>query len=318
MPETPQTITLRDITADNWRAVAFLELAEAQKEWVAPPWYTILQAGYEGGVLKAIYADDVVVGQVWYQLEEHTRSAHINRLLTGLAHQGKGYGRAAMHLVLADCESLPFVDVVYISFVPGNDIARKLYLDLGFVDTGEMDDGEHVFKRPIVRVNTPQAAWIIRQAQPNEADLLTDVTLRSKAYWGYDADFMKNVTPILTIHAETIATSEYWVLETDGVVQGYYSLEAPIEDSITLENLFIVPEAIGKGYGKTLLRHALQTAVERGFKVVTLDSDPNAEGFYLKLGAERVGERPSNIMANRILPLMRFDLHAGLPEQATL
>lgn len=151
MHETTQTISLRPVTLENWRAVVRLSLADEQKNWVAPPWYTIIQAGFEGGVLRAIYADETVVGQVWYQLEEDKRRGYINRLLTGLEHQGKGYGRAAMRIILDEISRHAFVDEIYISFMPDNTIARKLYMDLGFVDTGEMDDGENVFKLTVLR-----------------------------------------------------------------------------------------------------------------------------------------------------------------------
>jgi len=36
-----------------------------------------------------------------------------------------------------------------------------------------------------------------------------------------------------------------------------------------------------------------------------IDADPNAEGFYLKMGAERVGESPSGSIPGRMLPLLQ-------------
>src|SRR5687768_14923343 len=46
----------------------------------------------------------------------------------------------------------------------------------------------------------------IRRARPDEAEHLTALTLRSKAHWGYDADFMAACVPSLTITSERIAT----------------------------------------------------------------------------------------------------------------
>jgi diamine N-acetyltransferase len=149
MPETTAAVRLLPVDKDNWRALTRLGLAEEQKNWVAPTWYTIIQSQFEGGELKAIYADDTPVGLAWYLLEEDKRRAYIIRLMTGLEHQGKGYGRVAMQHIIEDCKTRPFVDDIFISFVPGNDVARNLYLSLGFIDTGEMDEGEHVFKYPV-------------------------------------------------------------------------------------------------------------------------------------------------------------------------
>jgi hypothetical protein len=47
-----------------------------------------------------------------------------------------------MRTTLPDCAD------VWISFVPGNDIARDLYVKIGFEDTGEVVEGELVYKLP--------------------------------------------------------------------------------------------------------------------------------------------------------------------------
>jgi GNAT superfamily N-acetyltransferase len=56
-----------------------------------------------------------------------------------------------------------------------------------------------------------------------------------------------------------------------------------------LEDLFIVPEYRGHGYGKALLMHLATLAVERGcgrFEWSVLDWNEPAIGFYKKLGAQ--------------------------------
>ncbi len=151
MSQNTVVITLRDITSENWREVTRLKLGEGQEHFVAPNWYSIIQSHFEGGVAKAIYADEIVVGFTWYLLLEDKRHAYINRLMTGLEYQGKGYGRGAMALIIADCKAQPFVDTILISFEPENAVARKLYESLGFEDTGELDEDEMVFKMTVTR-----------------------------------------------------------------------------------------------------------------------------------------------------------------------
>jgi len=75
-----------------------------------------------------------------------------------------------------------------------------------------------------------------------------------------------------------------------------------------LEDLFIEPGAIGKGYGKQLWQYAVKTAKQLGFRQMVLESDPNAEAFYRAMGAKRVGEVPSSVVEGRMLPLMRISL----------
>jgi hypothetical protein len=56
-----------------------------------------------------------------------------------------------------------------------------------------------------------------------------------------------------------------------------------------LEDLFVVPEARGRGYGKALMRHVARVAVEREcgrFEWAVLDWNQPAIDFYRALGAE--------------------------------
>jgi len=70
-----------------------------------------------------------------------------------------------------------------------------------------------------------------------------------------------------------------------------------------IEDLWLYPRLIGRGIGRRLFEHALLTARELGFESLLIESDPNAEGFYLAMGAMRVGERRSP--SGRTLPLLR-------------
>ena len=60
---------------------------------------------------------------------------------------------------------------------------------------------------------------------------------------------------------------------------------------IFLEDLFVCPNERGKGYGKGLLRHLAQIAVERGcgrLEWNCLDWNQPSIEFYLSLGAEKM------------------------------
>lgn len=62
---------------------------------------------------------------------------------------------------------------------------------------------------------------------------------------------------------------------------------------IYLEDLFVIPEMRGKGYGKALLVELARLAVERGcgrLEWAVLDWNEPAIGFYKKLGAEPMSE----------------------------
>jgi GNAT superfamily N-acetyltransferase len=114
----------------------------------------------------------------------------------------------------------------------------------------------------------------------------------------------------MSITAQQIA--EAWVYvceEADGRVLGFYHLrpsDAPNSGS-HLEDLFIEPDAIGKGYGKLLFDHAAALTRELGGYSFTLEADPNAEPFYLKMGCIRTGEHESSI-PGRFIPHMKYVL----------
>lgn len=139
-------VTLKEITRDNWRAATRLKLGEGQDKFVAPNWYSILEAMFDGFNSRAIYADEEMVGYTMFGLDDETGSQWIARLMIAKDHQGKGYGRAAMQQLIQYFRDLPNCTEVFISFEPENHPAQKLYSSLGFEDTGRLEYGELVYR----------------------------------------------------------------------------------------------------------------------------------------------------------------------------
>jgi len=148
----------------------------------------------------------------------------------------------------------------------------------------------------------------VRPATPNLAAILTDLILRSKAYWGYDEVFMAASHHNLTLTAEYIAANLTYVAEEAGLLFGVYSLFEHTPQQVELDNLFVEPTAIGKGVGKLLFDHAVEQARQRGYREMRIVADPNAESFYLRQGATRVGAVASPAQAGRLLPLLCYNL----------
>jgi hypothetical protein len=80
----------------------------------------------------------------------------------------------------------------------------------------------------------------------------------------------------------------------------------------TLEDLFVEPDAIGTGVGAALFRHAVRRAASGGTTVLSIDADPNAAGFYVAMGAVRVGESPSASIPGRVLPRLEVRVREAL------
>jgi len=147
-------------------------------------------------------------------------------------------------------------------------------------------------------------AAVIRAAAARDLPALRDVAYRSKAYWGYDQAFMDAVEASLGPDERELAEGVYCV-EHGGVTTGFYSFKT-IDGMYFLHSLFVVPEKIGCGVGKRLWHHAVDHARRTGHSHFMIESDPNAEKFYLHMGARRVGEIVSE-SSGRSLPLLRFE-----------
>jgi ribosomal protein S18 acetylase RimI-like enzyme len=79
--------------------------------------------------------------------------------------------------------------------------------------------------------------------------------------------------------------------------------------SAWIENLWVLPDYMGKGIGRELFLHALELARQRSCKTLQLEADPNAIGFYEKMGMSKIGERHSEVNGqSRILPIMEMTL----------
>ncbi|XWW93446.1 hypothetical protein V2A60_001379 [Cordyceps javanica] len=194
----------------------------------------------------------------------------------------------------------------------------------------------------IITTPTPTPTPTIRRPHPDEAPILTDLALSAKAYWGYDASFMAAARAELTITASDIAQHDIYVAtlprldhgkegeEGEGEEQqqqqeivGVYRI-TPHSDSDSnnsssssgstqgeLSYLWIRPDRIGCGLGRSFWEDALRRAAARRLAALTVDADPHAEGFYLRMGARRCGRAASRSIPGRALPQLTVDVPRG-------
>ena len=149
----------------------------------------------------------------------------------------------------------------------------------------------------------------IRRARPDEAAALTALSFRSKRHWGYDDAFMAAALPDMQIAPDLLACAIAVVAERGPELLGFYILAA-LPEGPTLRDLWVEPAAIGTGIGKRLWEHMLVSARDEAFRTVRIVSDPNAAGFYAKMGARRAGEAASCVVPGRLLPVFEVDVSA--------
>lgn len=152
-------------------------------------------------------------------------------------------------------------------------------------------------------MNAMTSSVRLRAARDDEAETLSLLALRSKGHWGYDEAFMAACADELRMNPGEMAARRATVAEEDGALLGFTTLEGEVPQGV-LGMLFVEPEAIGRGLGRLLYQHVMDRARELGFDRLTIDADPNAEPFYLAMGAVRIGEVPSGSIPGRVLPLL--------------
>jgi GNAT superfamily N-acetyltransferase len=144
----------------------------------------------------------------------------------------------------------------------------------------------------------------IIRAKPSDAEALTRIAFSAKRYWGYPERWIERWQETLTINPEFIRRNEVYAAVVEGELVGFYALTGEGR-KIELEHLWVLPERMGARIGRALFDHAVRRAASLGAEVLGIESDPNAEGFYRRMGATRVGEINYPIDGqNRTLPLL--------------
>lgn len=148
---------------------------------------------------------------------------------------------------------------------------------------------------------------LIRDAKPDEADELTRLALRSKRSWDYDDDFMDRIMPDMVVHPHYLTAERGIVAEEAGTPIGYAILSVEGESAF-LRDLFVEPDRFRQGIGTALFSEAVRFAREQGARSITLGGDPNAIGFYERMGMRQIGSEPSIAGNGRMLPIMALDI----------
>lgn len=159
-------------------------------------------------------------------------------------------------------------------------------------------------------MKTPLEDKVIRPARVDEARLLSELALRSKAHWGYSSEFLQACRAELSYGEEQLLSERmrFFVLESSSCIVGFYALTRQSGTEFELEALFVEPAFIGKGFGRLLAEHAKYVASTMGGTTLIIQGDPNAERFYLSMGGVLTGSKESGSIPGRFLPIFSVDL----------
>ena len=101
-------VSLREVVESNVRPVMDLAVRADQRRYVADNARTIAEHAYaDEAWLRSIYADEVPVGLLLLSERRSLPRYYLWRFMIDARHQGCGYGRAAMGLLVEYVRTLP-------------------------------------------------------------------------------------------------------------------------------------------------------------------------------------------------------------------
>jgi GNAT superfamily N-acetyltransferase len=146
----------------------------------------------------------------------------------------------------------------------------------------------------------------IRRARPDEGELLREIAIAAKAYWGYELERVRDWAAGGDFTPAGLVRKHAHVAEVDGRVVGWAGL-IPRGDVCWLDDLWVEPSSIGSGVGSRLFRYAERVARQLGAHRMEWEAEPNALGFYERMGGRYLRDsEPSEW--GRILQVMAVDL----------
>lgn len=148
------------------------------------------------------------------------------------------------------------------------------------------------------------SAPVLRRATAADIPALERLMRASSAYQGQYAPMLQGYA----ISQDQPARDHMVLAEQDGVVLGFYSLI--VEGEPELDLMFVADAAQGTGLGARLFDDMAATARRMGIDAVKIVANPPAEGFYLRMGARRVGTKRPKGRVTWLQPILYLSLGA--------
>ena len=149
--------------------------------------------------------------------------------------------------------------------------------------------------------------YCIFAAKENNIADINRIAYESEAYWGYNSEYMERFKEIYRITEDYIKAKPTFILVEGNHIIGFYSLVLNGKEA-ELELFYSDPQNIGKGYGKKMWGHLISYCKREGIKSLSLVANPQAKGFYEKMGAVMIDQVESRLRTGRKIPRLMFEI----------
>lgn len=151
-----------------------------------------------------------------------------------------------------------------------------------------------------------------RNATQSDAAALTALARDAKASWGYPAAWQAAWAQSLQVTPDYIGREVVWLAVHDGDIAGFYALVARGQGRWLLDHFWVRPAWQGQGVGRAMFEHVVERVRALRPGVLVIESDPNAAGFYVRMGAREVGSLVSPVKGDplRRLPVLELTVDA--------
>jgi GNAT superfamily N-acetyltransferase len=143
----------------------------------------------------------------------------------------------------------------------------------------------------------------IRDARAAEQRSLTELQLRASLHWDAYREQLLAHPDVVELPLDQIEDGLVRVAELGGEVVGFAVLLRSVQGACELDGLFVEPGHMGAGVGRALVEDSMRIARERGASRIEVVANPEAVGFY-----ERVGFTGATEVPTRFGPARRMHL----------
>lgn len=129
------------------------------------------------------------------------------------------------------------------------------------------------------------AAMRIRDAELDEVTELEELQWRASLVWEEYREDLETHPDAIAVSSRDVAAGNVRVAEgPEGAILGFFVLGDRTGDAAELDGLFVEPDAMHRGIGRSLVADAVAVARSRGCERIEVTANPRALDFYVKTG----------------------------------